>query len=173
LCLTVDKIKEQNIKLQPDIRTVIHGNVNDFGEIYTDDFVFETSLKNDYREGSSMCQKTFIYLVADSAPTVIPLCAKGCVSDVDFHFAGEYFPGKKKDLSAFGDDFKDFVKVRIEAKDGNGKISFDDKLIYEGKIKKRSKILGIYFNFEGTGSVEFVKLTNGTVTFEDQFDRVQ
>jgi hypothetical protein len=173
LSLTVDKIKEQNIKLQPDIRTVIHGNVNDFGEIYTDDFVFETSLKNDYREGSSMCQKTLIYLVADAAPTVIPLCAKGCVSDIDFHFTGEHFPGKKKDLSAFGDDFKDFVNVRIEAKDGNGKIFFDDKLIYEAKVKKRSKILGIYFTFEGTGSVEFVKLTNGTVTFEDQFDRVQ
>jgi hypothetical protein len=173
LSLTVDKMKEYNIELQPDIHTVVHGNVKDFGELYTDDFVFETSLKNDYREGSSMCQKTVIYLVADTAPILIPLCAKGCVADVDFYFTGEIFPGKKKDLSAFGDDFNDFVKVRIEAKDGNGKIFFDDKLIYEAKVTKRSKILGIYFTFEGTGSVEYVKMTNGAVTYEDQFDRVQ
>lgn len=173
LSLTVEKIEEQNIKLQPDIRTVIHGNVNDFGEIYTDDFVFETSLKNEYSEGSSMCQKTMIYLVADNAPILIPLCAKGCVSDVEFYFTGEHFPGQKNDLSAFGDDFKDFVTVRIEAKDGIGKIFFDNKLIHEAKVTRRSKILGMYFTFEGTGSVEYVKLTNGIVNYEDQFDSVQ
>jgi hypothetical protein len=31
----------------------------------------------------------------------------------------------------------------------------------------------MYFTFEGTGSVEFVKLTNGAVTYEDQFDKIQ
>lgn len=169
LSLSLDKMKMLNIKLQPDIRTVIHGNVQDFGEIYTDHFVFEASLKNDYKEGSSMCQKTLVYLVADDAPTVIPLCAKGCVSDIDFYFAGLHMSGKKKDLSAFGTEFKDFVKVRIESANGKGKVFFDNVLTYEVEVAKRSKILGIYFTFAGTGSVDYVKLSNDTVLFEDQF----
>jgi len=170
LSLSVEKIELQNIKLQPDIRTTLYGNVQDFGEIYTDQFIFETSLKNDYREGSSACQKTNIFLLADDAVTGIPLCAKGCVSDIDFYFSGIHLSGKKKDLSAFGTDFSDFVKVRIESENGKGKIFLDNVLTYEVNAGKRAKIIGIYFLFEGTGSVDYVKLQSDKVIFEDQFD---
>jgi hypothetical protein len=170
LSLSIEKIQSQNIKLQPDIRTTIYGNVQDFGEIYTDKFIFETSVKNDYREGSSVCQKTNIYLLADDAVTGIPLCAKGCVSDIDFYFSGTHLSGKKKDLSVFGTDFDDFVDVRIESEKGKGKIFLDDVLTYEVNAGKRAKIIGIYFLFEGTGSVDYVKLRNDKVVFEDQFN---
>jgi hypothetical protein len=33
----------------------------------------------------------------------------------------------------------------------------------------RSKIIGIDFVFQGTGSVDYVKLTNGKVSFDDEF----
>jgi hypothetical protein len=116
-----------------------------------------------------MCQQTNIYVVADLAPFVIPLCFKGCVSNVDLFFAGEQISGKNKDLSAFGTSFNDFVKVRIESENGRGKIFLNDALIYEAVIKKRSKIYGVHFGFAGTGSVDYVKLTNGKIVFEDQF----
>jgi hypothetical protein len=45
MALSVEKIKSQNIKLQPDVRTTLYANVRDFGEIYTDRFTFETSLR--------------------------------------------------------------------------------------------------------------------------------
>lgn len=170
LSLSIEKIKSQNIKLQPDIQTTVYGNVRDFGEIYTDKFIFETSVKNDYREGSSACQKTNIYLLADDAVTGIPLCAKGCVSDIDFHFSGTHLSGTKKDLSVFGTDFNNFVKVRIESEKGKGKIFLDDVLTYEVNAGKRARIVGIYFLFEGTGSVDYVKLWNDKVVFEDQFN---
>jgi hypothetical protein len=171
LSLSVEKIEAQNIKLQPDVRSTIYGNVNDFGDIYTDDFVFETSIKNEYKEGSSVCQKTNIYLLADRAPTGIPICKKGCISDIDFYFAGDHLSGKKKDLSVFGNNFDDFVKVRIETKNGFGKIFLDDKLVHEARTDKHEKIIGIYFMFEGTGSVDYVKLSSGNnaVRFEDAF----
>jgi len=174
MALSIEKIQSQNIKLQPDIRTTLYGNVQDFGEIYTDDFSFETSVKNDYKEGSSMCQKTNIYLLADAedAPIGIPLCAKGCVSDAEFIFAGTYFTGKKKDLSVFGTGFEDFVRVKIESHGGKGKVYLNDALTFETDVLNRAKIIGIYFAFEGTGSVEFVKLSSGKAVFEDQFDSV-
>lgn len=169
MALSIEKIKSQNIKLQPEIRSVLYGNVRDFGEIYTDKFIFETSLRNDYREGSSVCQKTNIYLLAEDAATGIPLSASGCVSDIDLYFDGTHISGKKKDLSAFGTDFKDFINVRVESENGKGKVFLNDVLTYEDDVKKRSKIIGIYFIFEGTGSVDYVKLSNDKVVFEDQF----
>jgi hypothetical protein len=169
LSLPVEKITAQNIKLQPEIQTTLYANVKDFGEIYTDKFEFETMLRSDYRDGSSACQKTMIYLLADEAHVGIPLCAPGCISDIEFLFAGTYYSGKKKDLSAFGTDFSDFVNVKIESADGVGRVYLDDVLKYEVDVIKRAKILGIYFVFEGTGSVDYVKLWNADVVFEDQF----
>lgn len=169
MSLSVEKIETQNIKLQPDIKTTFYGNVRDFGEIYTDKFEFETMLRSDYREGSSACQKTMIYLLADEAPVGIPLCARGCVSDIEFLFAGTYYSGKKKDLSAFGTDFSDFVKIKIESEGGKGKVYLDDVLKYEIDVLKRAKIIGIYFAFDGTGSVDYLRLWNDDVTFDDQF----
>jgi hypothetical protein len=170
LALSVEKIKSQNIKLQPDVRTTLYANVQEFGEIYTDQFTFETRLKNDYKEGSSVCQKTNIFLLADEAWVGIPLCAKGCVSDADLLFAGTHISGKKKDLSGFGTDFNDYKNVKIESAGGKAKILIDDVLTYEIDVKKRAKIIGIYFTFEGTGSVDFVTLASEKAAFEDQFN---
>jgi len=170
MALSVEKIASQNIKLQPDVRNTLYANVRDFGEIYTDDFDFEALVKNDYREGSSVCQKTNIYLLADDAPIGIPLSAKGCVSEVEFIFAGTYLSGKKNDLSMFGTDFQDFIKVKIKSADGKGKVYLNDQLRFEVDVLKRSKIIGIYFAFEGTGSVDYVRLWNGNVVFDDQFN---
>ncbi|HEX6227645.1 MAG TPA: hypothetical protein VFZ52_24675 [Chryseolinea sp.] len=170
MALSIEKIRSQNIALQPDIRTTLYANVREFGEIYTNDFTFETRLKNDYKEGSSMCQKTNIFLLADEAWVGIPLCAKGCVSNAELFFAGTYISGKKKDLSAFGTDFTDFINVKIVSAGDKAKIFIDDVLSYEIAVKKRSKIIGIYYTFEGTGSVDFVKLSSKHASFEDQFN---
>ena len=148
----------------------MYANVQDFGEIYTDEFTFETRIKNDYKEGSSVCQKTNIFLLADEAWVGIPFCAKGCVSNAELFFAGTYISGKKKDLSVFGTNFDDFINVKIESSKAKAKIFVDDQLTYEIDVKRRSKIIGIYFAFEGTGSVDFVKLWSKDAVFEDQFN---
>ena len=46
----------------------------------------------------------------------------------------------------------------------------NDLLKYEIDVLKRSKIIGIYFGFEGTGSVDYVRLWNDDVVFDDQFN---
>ena len=69
-------LKAQNISLSPQAPSLSYINVEEFGEIYTDNFVFETSLKNNYHEGSSICQMTNIYLLCEGTAVGIPLCAK-------------------------------------------------------------------------------------------------
>ena len=168
--ISVNQIESKNVKMQPNPPTVMYSNVTDFGEIYSDDFVFETSVKNDYHEGAAICQLTKLYILCEGTAVGIPLCAKGCISNVDLLFTNFYTSGKQSDLSAFGVDFNSFVKVRVESKNRKAKIFINDKLVYSiDKDIIRSKIIGFDFTFQGTGSVDYVKLSNGKVNYEDNF----
>jgi hypothetical protein len=170
MSLSIDKMQARNIKMQPEPPTVMYSNVTDFGEIYSDDFVFETSVKDDYREGAAICQLTKLYILCEGTAIGIPLCTKGCISNVDLLFTNFYTSGKQEDLSAFGVDFNSFVKVRVESKNRKGKIFINDKLVYSvDKDIIKSKIIGFDFTFQGTGSVDYVKLSNGKVNYEDDF----
>ncbi len=171
MSLSVDQIRQKNILLQPSPPTVMFSNVRNFGEIYSDHFVFETSLKNDYAEGSSICQLSRVYLLCEGTAIWIPLCSKGCISTVDLFFTYFYTSGKREDLSAFGVNFSDYIKLRIESDSGQAKILINDKLAYTVKRHIiRSKIIGIDFRFQGTGSVDYVSLTNGKVSYKEDFD---
>ncbi len=168
--LSPAQLEAKNIRMQPKPANVLYANVRDFGEIYSDDFVFETSLKNDYAEGASVCQPTKIYLLCQGTAIWMPLCAKGCVSDADLLFTGAYASGKQQDLSAFGVDFSHFVKLRIESQKGAARVLINDKPAYtldHGIL--HSKIIGIEFQFQGTGTVDYVRLSGGKSNYDDEF----
>lgn len=168
--LTVDQIRQKNIPMQPKPPTVFFFNVKDFGEIYSDNFTFETSLKDDYSEGSNACQETRVYLLCQGTAIWIPLSARGCISNSDLFFTYYYTSGKREDLSAFGVDFSKYVKLRIESDSGRARILINDKLAYTvPRHIIRSKIIGIDFQFRGTGSVDYVRLGNGKVSYKDDF----
>ena len=170
LALSLDKIESRNVKMQPSPPSVLYANVGDFGEIYSNDFVFETSVRNDYRVGAAACQNTELYILCEGTAIGIPLCAKGCVSNANLLFTGFFASGKQEDLSAFGVDFNSFVKVRVEAKGGKGFIYLDDKLVYTiNKDIVRAKIVGFDFSFLGTGSIDYVRLSNSKIKYDEEF----
>jgi hypothetical protein len=170
MALPVEKIQARNIKMQPSPPTVMYSNVRDFGEIYSDNFVFETSVKDDYHEGAAVCQQTKLYILCEGTAVGIPLCSKGCISNIDLLFTNFYTSGQQADLSAFGVDFNSFVKVRVESKNRKANIFINDKLVYTVNHDIiKSKIIGFDFQFQGTGSVDYVKLSNGKVNYEDDF----
>jgi len=170
MALPVEKIQARNIKMQPSPPTVMYSNVQDFGEIYSDNFVFETSVKDDYNEGAAVCQLTKLYILCEGTAVGIPLCSKGCISNIDLLFTNFAISGQQADLSAFGVDFNSFVKVRVESKNRKANIFINDKLVYTVNHDIiKSKIIGFDFLFQGTGSVDYVKLSNGKVNYEDDF----
>ena len=171
MSLPIEKIQAKNVKLQPTPSDVLYSNVREFGEIYSDNFTFETSVKNDYREGASVCQLSKIYILCEGTAIGIPLCAKGCISTLDLLFTNYWVSGKHVDLSVFGVDFSSWVKVRIETKNRKAQIFLNDKMVFavnEDIIK--SKIIGIDYTFQGTGSVDYIKLSNDKVHYEDDFN---
>ncbi|SEM61208.1 hypothetical protein SAMN05192574_101170 [Mucilaginibacter gossypiicola] len=170
LSLLPEKIKERNIAMQPTPPYVVYTNVTNFGEIYSNDFTFETSVKNNYSEGAAACRLSTVYILCKGTAIWIPLSSKGCVSDLDMYFAGYEVSGKKHDLSAFGVDFEKYVPLKIESHQGKAQIYIDNKLVYTiDKGIGRAKIIGIVFRFQGTGSVDYVRLKNGKVNYDDEF----
>jgi len=168
--LTISQIESKNIKMQPSPPYVLYSNVLDMGEIYSDNFVFETSVRNDYREGAAVCQNSTIYILCEGTAIGIPLCSKGCISNADLLFTNFFVSGKDTDLSAFGVDFKSYIKVRVESKNGKGTVYLNDKLAYTvSHDVVEAKIIGFDFSFQGTGSIAYVKLSNGTIKYEDDF----
>jgi hypothetical protein len=170
LSLSPEKIKERNIAMQPTSPYVVYTNVTDFGEIYSNDFTFETAVKNNYNEGAAACRLSTIYILCKGTAIWIPLSSKGCVSDLDMYFAGYEVSGKKHDLSVFGVDFEKDVPLKIVSHGGKAQIFIDNKPVYTvDKGISRAKIIGIVFRFQGTGSVDYVRLTNGKVNYDDEF----
>jgi hypothetical protein len=172
LSLSLAKMKSHNVHMEPSVPYVYYANVREFGDLSSDNFIFETSVRNDFREGSGVCQKSEIRILTEGSMVSIPLSAKGCISENNLFCLGHFVKGKDNDLSGFGVDFDRFVKLRLEVMNGKARFFVDDKMIYQlDGIMSGTKIKGIVFRFQGTGSVDWVKLSkaDGKLVYEDGF----
>ncbi|PSL30151.1 hypothetical protein [Dyadobacter jiangsuensis] len=159
---STEVIEQKNIALQPEPPLIKYFNVGNFDPVALSDFSFSTEIKNQYNEGAAACQLTYISLLTDDAPIVIPLSAKGCVSDLYLMSVDDYVSGKKADLSALGVDFSDWVRVSCASSGGKMRYSINGKQAFEFAVPNRPiKVLGLAFGFRGTGSVRNVALQSG------------
>ncbi|MDR6806118.1 hypothetical protein J2Y45_003310 [Dyadobacter sp. BE34] len=156
-------IEQKNIALQPEPPLIKYFNVGNFEPVALNDFSFSTEIKNEYNEGAAACQLSYISLLTDDAPIVIPLSAKGCVSDLYLMSLDDYVSGKKADLSALGVDFSDWVRVSCAVSGGRVRYAINNRPAFEFPIPNRPiRILGLAFGFRGTGSVRNVSLRSGS-----------
>lgn len=159
LGLSVEKIREKNISLQPRTPWVRYSNIGNWGDLQTDSFRLDLNLKNDYREGSAICQQTEIRLLCDGAAIIIPLCDKGCISELNILLLEKSISGKVQDLSFLGVDFHNWVHFACTAAGGQFRIFIDNALVFQSPLPEKShKIEGIDFRFQGTGRIRDVSL---------------
>ncbi len=151
---------------------VFYANIREFGDLFSNNFILEASVRNDFATGSGICQKSEIRVLCEGSMISVPLSAKGCISDNNLFCLDRYYSGKEYDLSGFGVDFSKFVKLRVEVKNGSARFLVADKMVYQiDSVKISSKIKGVVFRFQGTGSVDWVKLYkgNGNLIYDEEF----
>lgn len=161
LNLTVDTILSYGIKMHPQAPIVKYFSVGNFEATDLADFSFSSQIKNTYGEGSSACQFSWIVLLTDGMPIVIPLSQKGCVSELSLLDGENVVSGKRNDLSSFGAAVADWVKV--DCKSNANKLDYyvNDKLAYSSPMPlQKLKIIGIIYAFRGAGAVKEVQLAN-------------
>ncbi|HVV54692.1 MAG TPA: hypothetical protein VHC47_05190, partial [Mucilaginibacter sp.] len=158
-------ITAKNVPMGPQPPIVEYYNVGNFTPVSLKSFAFSAELRNDYGEGAATCRYTQIILFTDNVPVIIPISAKGCISDLQL-LNGRYFEsGKTHDLSGFGTDLSHWVKVSCRAAGDKIEYLVNDKPVFESPLPPyQEKIVGIGFRFQGTGSVKNIRLVNSDQT---------
>ena len=168
MTLSSEKILESGVMLHPEPPWVAFHNARTFSNLRSDNFIFETAVKNDYNAGAGVCQLTEIHLRLEGGMIMIPLSVKGCVGKLNLID----MDGRKADPTALGCDFSDWVNVRLDVNDGLGKLFINGKKEFDLNFKiKPVKIVGLLYRFQGTGSINFVKLftRGGEAVYEENF----
>ncbi|MGZ3752135.1 MAG: hypothetical protein ACXVAU_12715, partial [Mucilaginibacter sp.] len=148
-------ITQNNIPLSPQPPTVAYFNVGNFDPVSLKDFSFSAEVRNDYHGGAAICQYSQVVLFTDNTPVIIQLSAKGCVSDLRLLNGAFFVSGKNTDLSGFGADLSRWVKVSCRSNTERILYYVNDKLVYNSpRPAGNVDIVGIGFNFQGTGSVK-------------------
>lgn len=169
MTLPLATIRNTGIPLQPETPWAGFYKVGDFGDLRSDDFIFETELRNDYSEGSAVCQHTELHILFEGAAMVLPLSTPGCVSELNFADVS----GKKLDLSVLGVDFSQWVGVRFEVRDSAATLSVNGKEAFKMNVGVDAvRWVGMIYKFKGTGSVNFVRVSRkkDDLRYEENFE---
>jgi len=155
--LTVDEslLSRYHIPLQPVPPALRFFNVRELGGIKTDHFIFETTVKSNYHEGTAACQRLEILILCKNDVITIPLCAKGCVGDLALYAAGAGARSRDADLSGFGCNLDEWTTLRVETKDRHIRFLVNGKEAYALTFPNApADIVGLQYRFQGTGAVK-------------------
>lgn len=159
LNLQIAVIQQKNMSMQPKPTYVKYYNVGNFKPVPVSDFTYSAEIKNGYKEGEAACQFAAVALITDSGPIIIPLSIKGCVSELTLFSVDWIISGKTANLSGFGADLSNWVKVSCKSTAKTIRYYVNDKQIFEFQLPATNvKIVGLWFGFQGTGSVRNIEL---------------
>jgi hypothetical protein len=159
LNLPVAVIQQKNMSMQPKPTYVKYYNVGNFKPVPVSDFSYCAEIKNGYKDGEAACQFAAVALVTDSGPIIIPLSIKGCVSELTLFSIDWIISGKTANLSGFGIDLSNWVKVSCKSTAKTIRYYVNDKQVFEFRLPAANvKIVGIWFGFQGTGAVRDIEL---------------
>lgn len=154
-------LETYHLTLQPHPPTICLFNVRALSGLQNDNFTFETTLKNDFKAGSAACQKIGVQILCKNDVISIPLCAKGCVGDLQLFAAGRKVTSAESDLSGFGCDLTKWTTLRIEATNKllrfivNGKKACS--LVFPNSP---ADIVGVKYTFVGTAAIKTARFQN-------------
>jgi hypothetical protein len=148
-------LAKYNLSLHPQPPRIRFFNQRDLGDIMSDNFVFETKLRNDFTKGTGACQFVQVLIQCKNDIIIIPLGARACVGEMDLYFCGAYFSSKDADLSGFGCDLSQWTSLRVESADKNVRISVNGTEAYTFTFPNGpTGVVGVQYRFNGVGAVK-------------------
>lgn len=149
-----ETVAAHQMPLQPETPTVNFFDVRDFKGLQSDNFFFETEIRNDYDEGSAVCQFSEIILLFEHDVWALPFSAPGCVAELELHLGRRDYKATYADLSGFGSNLRQWTRVRCEARGRQITVTVNGKQAYTATSEAPVvKIIGVRYRFEGGGAV--------------------
>jgi hypothetical protein len=146
-------------------------NVREFENTHSDNFSLETRVAFD--STSRACPGLEIVVLCEVHIFFVRLMGKGCERDVTIKMGEVVENGVNNDFSAFGRDLKQWQNVKIEVINKKAVIYLDNKEVHTVSFKSDlGKVVGLVYNFNGTGAVNYARLRNGEgkEVMNEQFD---
>lgn len=140
-------------------------------EISSDDFSLTSRIKVDKRE-EKLCPWMQVIVVTEKHIFYVNVQAKGCERNIQYKLGEVYRSGENYDMSGLGADVYDWQEVGVEVQDRHAEILMNGVVVYRETYKEDfGKIMGLIYLFDGTGSIDQVRLAdgNGAAIFEDDF----
>lgn len=144
----------------------------ELGGVNSDHFTFEARLQNIYRGGDGRCQYTRLLLQFAEGIFAIPLAYRGCVGDLRLRLSERIIEGKDHDLSAFGCDFDQWQRLRIEVRDKKVTLYRNEEEMHHAVFTQSAgRLMGFRFSFQGNGRIDDIRLwdENDRLVWEEGF----
>jgi hypothetical protein len=162
-------LSQYHLPLQPVPPALRFFYVQPFGDLKNDHFTFETTLKSDFRQGTAACQRVEVLILCKNDVIFIPLCAPGCVGELSLFAAGTAINSRNADLSKFGADLAQWVKLRVVTHNRHMQFYVNDTAAAELTFSNPpSDIVGVQYRFSGTGAVKDTRFTKDSTVIELQ-----
>jgi len=119
-----------------------------------DKFTFSATLQNTSSKEEAVCRQVKMNIITSNGIISLPLCSKGCISDISLKVADVVIDGKNHDLSALGCDFSKPVDVKVQVSNQQVKVALDNNQVLNVPYKRKfGRIVNLIVIFEGTGAI--------------------
>ena len=146
-------------------------NSQTFG-IDSDNFNISTRMKAD-SVFDKPCAWMDLIIITEVENFTISLTEKGCEKYAAYKLGEISKQGNNNDLSALGCNVYNWHELELNVKDRHATIYLNGKPLFQELYKKKlGKIMALIYIFDGTGSIDYVKLKDGKghMVFEDDFE---
>lgn len=153
-------LQKYNIHTSPELPPVRLFNQKDIHGIMTDHFTYETELKSDFSDGgNNTCQRVEVLLHSKNGILIVPLVNPACVGDIYLAAYGFYTNSQKDDLSGFGCNLNDWVKLSVVCTNRRIRFLVNGKEAYTATVAgQATEIIGVQYRFRGPGAVRNTRL---------------
>lgn len=160
-------LRAYNLPLLPDPPKIRLFNQRDMGDLMTDNFTFETTLKSPFNGGSNACQFVEVLIQCKDDIIIIPLADKACAGDLRLYAAGAMAESKHADLSGFGCDLNEWNTLKVVTKDKKMSFYVNGKKAHSFTFPNDpTGIVGVQYRFNGVGAVKETKFINHKLDFK-------
>jgi hypothetical protein len=167
--LEIDRgtLEKYNLPLHPKPPQVRFFHMNEMGSLMSDNFEFETEIKNDFDEGSAACQFVQVLIQCKDDIISIPLSARACVGDLQVYACGKGLSSKDTDLSALGCNLREWNNLKVETRNKQMTIYVNDREACSFTFPNAATgIVGVQYRFNGPGAVKGTKFKWANEEFE-------
>jgi hypothetical protein len=153
----IDKniLAKYNLTLHPVAPKIRFFNQHDMGDLMNDNFNFETTLKNNFNQGSNACQNVEVLIQCKDDIIIIPLASKACVGNLHLYAPGKSVISKEADLSKFGCDLTNWTNLQVVSKNRHMVFNVNGIEAYSLTFPNEpTGIVGVQIRFNGVGAVK-------------------